>query len=85
MNLTIRAAIAALSIASIAPAFAGEGGSTNPITFFTQLPGVVAQAPAQHAPAIGTAKDGQTAQAYLTQSNRGTWLFPPHDGGGSNG
>jgi hypothetical protein len=84
MNLTIRAGIAALSIASIAPAFAGEAG-TDPVTFFTQLPGVVAQAPAQHAPAIGSAKNGQTALAYVTQSNRGTWLFQPHDGGGSNG
>ena len=85
MNLTIRAAIVALSIASITPAFAGDGDGTNPITFFTQLPGVVAQAPAQHAPAIGAAKDGQTAQAYVTKSDGGTWLSQPHDGDGSNG
>jgi hypothetical protein len=85
MKIMLRAAIAAVSLASIGSAYADSVGGTYPVTFFTQLPGVVAQARAQHAPGIGSAKNGQTALAYVTQSNRGTWLFQPHDGGGSNG
>jgi hypothetical protein len=84
MKIMLRAAMAALSIASIGPAFAGDGGGPTANTFFTELPGVVAQAPAQNAPAIATAQNGQAIRAYVTQSNRGTWLFPPNQNGGSN-
>ena len=41
------------------------------------------QTPAQNVPAAATAQGG--AHAYVTQSSHGTWLFPPHEGGGTNG
>ena len=71
MRLTIRIAIAALSIGSIAPAFAESEGSTQADIF------MVAQRPTQN--------DGQAVPTYVTQSSRGTWLFAPSDGGGTNG
>ena len=73
MKFAIRAALAALSIASIPPAFADESGP-NPNTFFTERPGVIAEAPAQNAPA--TTQRGQELHSS-TQSSRGPWLFPP--------
>jgi hypothetical protein len=78
-------AIAAVSLASTGSADA-DGGSIIPNTFFTQLPGVATTVPAQNASAIGMAqKNGQATGAYVTQSNRGTWLFPPNQtGGGAN-
>jgi hypothetical protein len=85
MKIMLRAAIAAASLASIGSAYADSVGGTNPITFFTQLPGVVAKAPVQNVPTIGTAQNGQAVQTYMTQSSRGTWLFPPHTNEGSNG
>ena len=54
-------------------------------TQFTSTPGFLAQAPAQNAPAVATAQNGQTVRTYVTQPSHGTWLFPPHDGGGNNG
>jgi hypothetical protein len=69
MTLAIRLAIAALSIASITPAFAGEGEG-----------GI--QNPAQSAPAATATSNGHAI--FVTQTNRGTWLFAPHDDGGSN-
>ena len=45
MKFAIRAALAALSIGSIPPAFADESGP-NPNTTFNELPGVIAEAPA---------------------------------------
>jgi hypothetical protein len=81
--LLLRAVLAALSIANISTAYASEGGQVAN-TFFTSLPGVIAQAPAQIAPAAATAQNGQV-HAYVAQSNHGTWLYPPHQGGGQNG
>jgi hypothetical protein len=74
MKFAIRAALAALSIGSIPPAFADESGP-NPNTFFTERPGVIAEAPAQSAPA--TTQRGQEQKQDYTQSGRGPWLFPP--------
>jgi len=86
MNIAIRAAIAALSIASIGTAYAASEGGQNANTHqFTQTPGFLVQAPAQNAPAIATAQNGQVVRAYVTRSSQGTWLFPPHQGGGQNG
>jgi hypothetical protein len=79
MKMLLRAAITAASLASITPAYAGENGAAAD-TSFTSLPGVVAQAPQSAA----TAGAANVVRAYVTQSNRGTWLFPPHDGGGVN-
>jgi hypothetical protein len=74
MKFAIRAALFALSIGSIPPAFAGESGP-NPNMSFAQLPGVIAEVPAQNAP-VAPALRGQELRAD-TQSSRGPWLFPP--------
>jgi hypothetical protein len=84
MRIIIRAAIAAVSIASIGPAFAGDGEGTVANTRFTQMPGVVAQAPVQNAPGVATAQTGQGTHVYATQSSHGTWLFAPNDNQGAN-
>ena len=76
--------IAAVGLAGIGAAYADGPGGTIPNTFFTQLPGVAPTTPRQNIPVTGTAQNGQATLAYVAQSNRGTWLFPPHDGGGSN-
>ena len=70
---------AALSL-SAGAAYANEGGAV-PNTLFTELPGVVAQAPSQSAPSVATGQNGQV-RLYSTQSSRGTWLFPPREGNG---
>ncbi len=84
MKIMLRAAIAALSIASIGSAIAGEGEGTVANTQFTEVPGVVAQATIQNAPPVATAQNGQTVQTYVTQSSHGTWLFPPNANQGGN-
>ena len=81
MNIAIRAAIAILSIASIGAAYADSEGGQNANTQFTQTPDFFAQA-VQNAPTVVTAQNGQAVRAYSTQSSHGTWLFPPHQGGG---
>jgi hypothetical protein len=68
MKYTLRAAIAALSIGSIPPAMAGDGGS-NPNTVLTEIPGVITHAPAP-------TEQRQSAQTDA-RSGRGGWLFPP--------
>ena len=73
MKYMLRAAIAALSIGSIPPAMAGEGGS-NPNTVFTEIPGAVA--PAQTAPGFDTVQQRQSAHTNV-QSGHGGRLFPP--------
>lgn len=79
MRIMLRAAIAAVSFANIGSAYAGDG--TAPNTVVAWLPGVVEQAPAQHAPPVAAAQNGQTMLAYATQSNHGTWLYQPNQGG----
>ena len=83
MKTTLLAAAAALSL-GIGSAYADSEGGQIANTKFTEIPGFLAQAPAQNAPAVATAQNGRAAQTYVTQSGRGTWLFPPHDGGGNN-
>jgi hypothetical protein len=80
MKTMFLAAAAAFSI-GIGSAYAGEGEGTIANTQFTSIPGVVAQPPAQVAPAVATAQNGQVVQAYVTQSGRGTWPFPPNQNG----
>jgi hypothetical protein len=84
MKIMLRAAIAAISIGTIgsAYAYAGEGEGTAANTLFTEIPGVVAQAPVQNAPLVATAQNGQATHAYVTRSSRGTWLFTPNQTGG---
>jgi hypothetical protein len=77
MKFMLRAAIAAVSIGTIGFAYAGEGEGTAANTLFTEIPGVVAQAPVQDAPLVATAQNGQVMQTYVSDSNRTTWMFPP--------
>ena len=79
MKTLMIAAAAAVSL-SAGVAYANEGGVVAN-TLFTELPGVVAQAPVHDAPAVATAQNGQV-HVYSTQSSRGTWLFAPHEGNG---
>jgi hypothetical protein len=94
MKIMLRAAIAALSFASIGPAMADGGDTPAANTFFTELPGVVAQAQVPNAPvyaqnrqATQQAQNGQGVHGYgvySTQSSHGTWLFPPNANQGGN-
>jgi hypothetical protein len=97
MKIMLRAAIAALSIASIGPALADGGEGTVANTRFTELPGVVAQAQVPNVPAYaqngqvqtrqaqnGQTQNGQGVHTFVTQSSHGTWLFAPDPNGGSN-
>jgi hypothetical protein len=87
MRAFFRAAIAALSIASISPALAGEGEGTITNTQFTELPGVVAQGPAAADPwRAAVAQDRGSANTFTTQSNHVVSLFPvyDHNDGGGN-
>ena len=84
MKTMLLAAVAALSL-GIGSAYASDSeGGQIANTQFTEIPGFLAQAPAQNAPAVATAQNRQAVRAYVTQSSHGTWLFPPHDGGGAN-
>jgi hypothetical protein len=84
MKIMLRAAFAALSIASIGTAYADGGDGLIPNTQFTEIPGVIAQAPVRHSPAVGTAQNGQVSRVYVTRSKQGTWLFAPDQNGGAN-
>jgi hypothetical protein len=81
MKTMLRAALIAISIGSVSPAFAESEGGTVANSYFTSLPGVVSQAPEQNASAI-SGQSGQSVGAYVTNSSHGTWLFPPHTGNG---
>ncbi len=83
MKTMLLAAAAALSL-GIGSAYAGDGEGPHANTLFTSLPGVIAQAPVQNAPAVATAQNGQAIHTYVTQSSRGTWLFPPNSNQGAN-
>jgi hypothetical protein len=84
MRVMLRAAMAALSLASIGSAYAGEGTHAN--TLFTEIPGVVTQAPVRNVPPAAS-QNGQAIHVYGIHSRgQGTWLFSPDQtGGGSNG
>lgn len=74
MKILLRAAMTAVSLASIAPAHS-EIAKTPP-------PSPPAAAVASLPMATGPA---HVLRAYVTESKRGTWLFAPHDGGGAHG
>ena len=80
---TMILAAAALTL-SMGAAIADSEGGPEANTLFTEIPGVIAQAPVQSAPLMATAQSGQPVQVYATQSSHGTWLFAPQDGGGAN-
>jgi hypothetical protein len=77
MKIMLRAAMAAVSIGTIGSAYAGEGEGPAANTLFTEIPGVIAQAPVQNAPLVATAQNGQVVETYVSGSNRTTWMFPP--------
>ena len=83
MKTMIIAAAAALSL-SMGVAYADSEGGQVANTQFTELPGVVSQAPVQNAPAVATAQNGQAVHSYATQSSHGTWLFAPNGNQGAN-
>ena len=81
MKTMLRVAVAALSVASITPAFAdGEGG---PVANFSTFPSAVIQAQAQEAPRapVATAQNGQAVSTYMTSSSGATSLYPPAQNG----
>jgi len=86
MKTMFLVATAVLSL-GIGSAYADSEGGQIANTQFTELPGVIAQAPVQNAPAVATAQSGQAVHAYVANSSRGTWLFQPdpNDGGGNGG
>jgi hypothetical protein len=78
------AAVLALSASS---AFAGEGEGTQANTLFTEIPGVVAQAPVQQTVPSAVARNqtgGAPIASFVTNSNHGTWVFPPNPNQGAN-
>lgn len=84
MRIMLRAVLVAASIASISSAYADQGEGVAANTRFTEIPGVVAQAPAQNAPAFTTAQSGRAVPVYMTRSSQGTWLFAPDGNAGAN-
>jgi hypothetical protein len=85
MKTMMMAAAAALSL-GIGSAYADGGESPIPNTFFTELPGVIAQAPVQQAPsAVAASQNGATVNVFATSHrSAGTWLFPADQTGGGN-
>ena len=92
MKTMLLAAAAALSL-GVGSAYADGGDGPAANTFFTELPGVVAQAQVPNAPVYaqnGPTKQAESGQAahgygvYSTQSSHGTWLFPPNANQGGN-
>ena len=77
MKIMLRAAIMAVSLGTIGSAHAGDGDGTIANTRFTEIPGVVGQAPVGNAPPVATAQDGQAVQTYVSSSSRTAWVFPP--------
>jgi hypothetical protein len=80
MKTMMIAAAAALSL-GVGSAYADSEGGQVANTQFTELPGVVSQAPVQNAPTVATAQNGQAVHAYVANSSRGTWLFQPNQNG----
>jgi hypothetical protein len=80
-------ATAAVLSLGIGTAFAGESDGANPNTFFTELPGVLAQSPAQQSPSAFARNQstGKPTSAFVTTSRgSGTWLFAPNPNQGGN-
>ncbi len=86
MKTMILATAAVLGL-GVGVAYAGEGDGPIGNTYFTQLPGVIAQAPVQPgSTAIARGQpSGQPTAAFVTTSHgNGTWLFAPNDSQGAN-
>jgi len=85
MKTLFRAAVAALSLASISPAVAGDGEGTIANTQFTEVTGVVAELPVANASLTAAAQDREPTHAFATHSNHVISLFPPYDGNDGGG
>jgi len=83
MKTMLLAAAAVLSL-SVGAAFAESEGGPAANTQFASIHGYLAEAAAQQTPSVATAQSGQVTHSYVANSNRGTWLFAPSDGGGAN-
>lgn len=83
MKTMILATAAVLGL-GVGSAYAGEGDGTVANTWFTELPGVVAQAPLQTPSAVARNQaTGAPTAAFVTNSHSsGTWLFQPYQGNG---
>ena len=73
MRTMIIAAVAAMGL-TIGVTYAGDGEGPAANTMFTQIPGVVAQAPAGNLPSTGTA---QQIGRNGNRSSHSPWLSPP--------
>jgi hypothetical protein len=82
MKTMLLAAAAAFSL-GVGSAYADGGDGPAANTQFTELPGVIAQAPMQNAPVVATAQNGEAIHTYVTNSNHGTWLFAPNQNQGN--
>ena len=82
MNIMLRAAILALSIASIGTAYAGDGDGPAANTQFTEIPGVLAQASVQSNSAV--AQNGAGTMAYVTNQHGTVSLFQANQNQGAN-
>jgi hypothetical protein len=76
MKTMLLVVAAALSLATIGSAYA-DGNDVAVNTQFTEIPGVVAEAPVHNVPPVATAQSRQMIHTYVTQSNNLTWLYPP--------
>jgi hypothetical protein len=79
---TLLAAVAALGL-SMAPALAAGPSNSNGYEF----PDFWGDVPAQQAAPAHTQAQagGASIGTYVTQTNHGTWLFPPNPYSGANG
>jgi hypothetical protein len=73
MHIILRAAMVAVSLGTIGPAYAGEGEGGVADTRATEVPGAVAQAPTRSIPSsLELARNGQAPRPNGT-----AWIFPP--------
>ena len=81
MKTMILAMAAALALGTGA-AYAGDGEGTLANTAFTEIPGVIAQAPVASSRAV--AQNGNAVMAYVTTEHHAAWTFPwnPNEGVG---
>jgi hypothetical protein len=78
MRIILLAAAAGLSLAASTAVYADGGDGPVANGFFTELPGVVAQADVPNATAYAQNRQVQPRQAQNgTPSSRSPWLFPP--------
>ena len=75
---TIMLATAAVLALGVGSAFANEDGE-QANTFFTELPGVIPQPPAQVPSAVAQNRTGAPTAAFATSHRGVVALFPPND------